>query len=472
MPEAIATGWTLSGTNIISDAGASVGIGDANSPADLDVSGNLQLSASGITFFDNTRQITAGVVASGDKTENNLIKWTADGSATSSSIIEDANGNVGILTGNPTEALDVGGTIRATSLKTSSISAGIVKADALEIASTATISGTLTAVAGSDTWSGDFLGVPTSNKVRLGTYGSTAAIGANNNAGTAWANLAINPGGGNVGIGTSTPTEKLEVVGGDIKIIGDANHKDAILKLRGAWTGTNGANEWHIIQGSSNADLGGVLRIRDASNPSIPDVITFKTDGNVGIGITPTEKLEVAGNIKASGDVNGGRLCISGVCQASWSIGGASFTSNYADSGVLVKGTNGFDGSNEAATVFLGDFGNYIRSVWGEGIKIGAYQAPDAIVLQQTTGNVGIGLVPGVKPSAKLDVAGSIKSYGLDVGKVKVKSTGIIINNNYDTQTACNTDAEGMLWYSRDAASQGQLSYCAYRNGGFTWILL
>lgn len=56
------------------------------------------------------------------------------------------------------------------------------------------------------------------DRVVMGTYGNVAIIGAHNNALSAWANLSINPGPGNVGIGTLTPAAnaKLQVSGGAI----------------------------------------------------------------------------------------------------------------------------------------------------------------------------------------------------------------------------------------------------------------
>lgn len=52
------------------------------------------------------------------------------------------------------------------------------------------------------------------NRVVMGILGGTATIGGHNNTLSAWANIAINPDGGNVGIGTVNPTSKLSVNGG------------------------------------------------------------------------------------------------------------------------------------------------------------------------------------------------------------------------------------------------------------------
>jgi len=99
-----------------------------------------------------------------------------------------------------------------------------------------------------------------SASVILGQLNSVAQIGGHNGALTAWADLAINAGGGNVGIGTAAPQSKLHVEAG--KIYGSktsfpnpASYTNADLVLgsntdtRGGYTGTNGS---HIFLRSSD----------------------------------------------------------------------------------------------------------------------------------------------------------------------------------------------------------------------------
>ncbi|MBI4930490.1 MAG: hypothetical protein HY841_06990, partial [Bacteroidetes bacterium] len=118
---------------------------------------------------------------------------------------------------------------------------------------------------------------------------------------------------GNVGIGTTTPTEKLHIQNGSIYIDGEGQglivneggHKRVgLMKYPGHEAG---------IWRASGQDFE-IGRLDVSALPGTPT--TFTTDiyvagnGNVGIGTTnnPTEKLEVAGNIKATGIITNGKI--------------------------------------------------------------------------------------------------------------------------------------------------------------------
>ncbi len=71
----------------------------------------------------------------------------------------------------------------------------------------------------------------------------------------------------------------------------------------------------------------------------------------------------------------------------------------------LVKGTN-FASPGSTARLILGDGNHVLRSVYGGGLRFGVYPFPDALVVQDDTGNVGVGTS---SPGAKLHVAGRIR---------------------------------------------------------------
>jgi hypothetical protein len=97
--------------------------------------------------------------------------------------------------------------------------------------------------------------------------------------------------GGNIGIGTITPSERLEIYGGgNLLIRGSANDAGDLIfrksdhsQLGRIWTNSSGSSGMYLSSGDNNSDL------------------TIYSNGNVGIGtISPDYKLDVLGTIRAN----------------------------------------------------------------------------------------------------------------------------------------------------------------------------
>jgi len=115
-------------------------------------------------------------------------------------------------------------------------------------------------------------------------------------------NLAIMPKGtGSVGIGTTSPISKLTInvsgAAAGAGIVVNGTYKPAIALIA---TGASG-REYDLTSASGGSPIGaGNFAIYDRNGGGTRFVIS--PTGLVGIGTTsPAEKLEVSGNIKASG---------------------------------------------------------------------------------------------------------------------------------------------------------------------------
>ena len=259
--------FTIKGTN------GNVGIGTTSPSYSLHVdSGDVET----IAYFkssDNRGRIS---IADNDTTsyiisEGSKMSLGTVASLNTSNLTIDSSGKVGIGTISPSYALDIVGSLNNIAKLTSSTT----KSQLLFVDSDSTD----TVAIGSQ---GDDFNVRVDN----GDINLKTGSGA-----TATTRVKINS-SGNVGIGTTSPSVTLDVASDNPKI---------------RLTDTDGGIA--AIEGN----LGNLILIADNGNTEADSRVAFKVDGsekmridssgNVGIGTTsPSEKLDVSGNINLSGD--------------------------------------------------------------------------------------------------------------------------------------------------------------------------
>lgn len=318
-----------------------VGIGTTTPGVKLDVigaiRGNSDIRAQGVggafLWFKDiapTKAWGIGPVGWAGMTGNDgsMVFGTYNGSW-SQRMTLDAAGNVGIGKTDPGFMLDVNSSFRAGLASVSSLApGGIVMAN-----SSGLLYATSTSVA---------TGLPSP----IGISGQTLR-----SDGTNWvANSLLFNNGTNVGIGTSTPLNKLWVEGAQPAF----TIRDTTANQR--WDLWNVNNTLQVTNGVSS-------------------FVTFKNDGSVGIGITnPGGKLMVAGITYIAGDNSANTRKISIVPSV------AGNQSIYAD----------YSGSGGDSKLILGSYANRANQL-----------------TLDTTGNVGIGKT---NPGANLDVFSTISA--------------------------------------------------------------
>lgn len=159
---------------------------------------------------------------------------------------------------------------------------------------------------------------------------------------------------GNVGIGTTTPANKLHVAGGGIHVEFGTNEGASLGLINPLKTAAGQGRIWSIF--NMTGAYGDSLQFWQydtvgCAGGTCTSRMTLFDNGNVGIGtMMPGYKLDVqGGQINASGG-----LCISGNCKTDWSqVGGSQWTTSgsniYYNTGNIGIGTTSPIGKLEVA---------------------------------------------------------------------------------------------------------------------------
>ncbi|RKX45680.1 MAG: hypothetical protein DRP27_03530 [Thermotogae bacterium] len=234
--------------------------------------------------------------------------------------------------------------------------------------------------------------------------------------------IALQPNGGNVGIGTTGPSSKLDITASDYNLL---RLERASIATYGIYITDIGAGAAQLDFAALTNNTGFIFRSKDSGGAEI-NALFIKPDGNVGIGTTaPGAKLDIAD----AGSAAGSKFVL---------IGDDSFLTDI-------------DVANT-----LGVYGNQNSTV--ASIKLGSGGG----TISGYNGNIGIGTTA---PNEKLEVVGDIRMEGgSGFGDLLFTDGTAYGTNRYSGQISLLASLKGRLLNYNPSFCMGTYEYSVYDN--------
>jgi hypothetical protein len=251
-------------------------------------------------------------------------------------------------------------------------------------------------------------------------------------------NLLLNPNGGNVGIGTTTPNFPLSMA----NALGD---KIALYGTSGAHFGFGIQNNLFQIHTDTNASD---VVFGYGTSADMTETMRIKGSGAVGIGIaSPIAKLDVNGNTNVRGQINLTGAIVMSKEQSIYGTNSAGVAESAfwprADNGTYLNyGTNGLFLRNNASTttMFMSNSGNIgirgnvgigtdtpsTRFTLDDGVNTGTYAS--ATISRPNTGHTGshMAFIRAGVTAMGVGYAPGLNTFGFGIGV-----SGVAFSPNY-----------------------------------------
>ncbi len=305
----------------------------------------------------------------------------------------------------------------------------------LNIAGTLTPIASVSATAGSDATKGIYL---SGNGSLQSVRNNTLTIG-----GSTTGNIALMPrnGNGNVGIGTSSPTEPLDISGSSTnpiyaRVVNTSSGGSGFLVANS--TGTN-TGRFYWDNNNAKLVIGTITNNPVSFFLNNSEIARFDTSGNLGINTTtPTAKLDINGDASTSGSLvfngsnksidilNGSRL------DFQVSPGGDAGLTNAMT--IAGNGNVGIGTTNPGTSklnVQGGAMQQYLASGNNQGLWLhGGDTSNNYVRTENTTGNFDFGqgnnsaFITSANDPLSINVNGSTAMYFPSAGNVGIGTTG------------------------------------------------